>query len=193
MDSTLEALWRKKADSRIVFNERFLQEQIDFRTTIAKLTAKNPDVVVLALAPGTLSAFVKQARELHLPGEIAGVETFEDESEVKASEGGLVGAWYVNASDPTDRFTKLYKEKNGDYPGWASANGFDAITLLAQGAAAGGSDNDKIRGYLYGIKDFKGAAGQYSASGDGRFLLPPALKRVSEIGFISIQSSAPKS
>ena len=192
MDAAMEALWRKKADSRVIVNERFLQEQTDFRTTIAKLAAKNPDVVVLALAPGSLSSFVKQARELKLPGEIAGVETFENEAEVKAAEGALTGAWYVNASDPSDKFIRQYKESNGEYPGWASANGYDAITLLAQAVYANGEESEKIRNFLYDLKDFKGAAGQYSASGDGRFLLPPALKRVTEAGFVSIQSSQPR-
>lgn len=187
----VEALQALGAGSRIVYNQSFAKEETDFRTAIAAMRQKHSDVVVVVLYPGAISAFLKQARSLKLGAEIAGMETFEDESEVRASQGALVGAWYVNAARPTDDFVAMYKKAYGEYPGWASANAFDTLKLINQAAALSHGGHDEIRKFLATLKDYHGAAGLYSASGDNRFQLPAVLKRVTASGFEEISNSAP--
>ena len=145
------------------------------------------DGVIAVLFPGAISSFAKQFRASGIKAELIGIETFEDESEVKASAGALEGAWYVNASDPTETFIWLYKKKFKQHPGWGVANAFDTLNLLVQGVIAGQQTPEQMRDFLRGVKDFSGAAGVYSASGDNRFTLPAALKLIRDGEFLKLR------
>ncbi len=188
-DGVIDSLKELGEASRIVYDQSFEKTVTDYRSAITAIKAKNSDAVVLALFPGALSSFTKQARQLGLAAEITGVETFEDDSEVKASAGTLVGKWYVNGADPTSEFTKIFKDAYGINPGWASANSYDALNLLNAAIKASNKDNDSISAFWKNLKDYSGAAGKYSASGDNRFTLPASLKRVTETGFVTIEKS----
>ena len=59
------------------------------------------------------------------------MELFEDENEVKASEGALVGQWYVNADSSTADFEREFQAKYKEFPGLASANAFDTLNIMA--------------------------------------------------------------
>ena len=181
--AAMTAMKARDFQERVVYRETFLKGETDYRAVVAALKAKQVDAVVAVLFPGALSAFAKQLKSARLPAELIGMETFEDEAEVKASEGAMLGAWYVNASDPTERFVAEYKQKYGEHPGWAAANGYDSLRLIANAAAAVGNDSVKVANYLSETHEYAGAAGTYSATGDNRFTLPAALKRVTERGF----------
>ena len=184
MNGLREALSENGLADRIVYHQTFLREVTDYRTAVAQMKHSKADAVVAALFPGPLSAFAKQFRAAGLSAELIGIETFEDESEVKASEGALNGAWYVNASDSSSEFIAAYKAKYKEHPGWGTGNGYDSLTLIAQAVAKAGPSSDKLRDYLRSVKDHQGACGVYSASGDNRFTLPAALKRITDKGFV---------
>ena len=190
MEGAAAALEDEKLAQRVVYKNTFPVDQSDYRAVVARLREKQADAVVLVLFPGALAPFVKQARAARLKADLIGMETFEDEAEVKNAEGGLLGCWYVNASDPTDAFVKDYRARYNEHPGWASANGYDALRLMARAAAAFGHDNEAIRGFLASLQEYEGAAGKYSASGDNRFTLPAALKIVTAKGFERLKPSS---
>ena len=167
----------------IVISERVLTDTRDFRTIIAKLRAKKVDGIAVCLLPGGLSAFAKQTRDSGLKADFFGFELFEDESEVEASGGALVGKWYVNADDAGVEFQEMHKNTYGKRAGWAAANAFDTMKLVAEGINKLGKDNKKIAGYLRTLENYRGAAGVYSARGDNRFELPATVKIVTEDGF----------
>ena len=182
-DAVVSEMEKRGKKDRIIFREQFQTTDVDFKTTILKLKQANVDAVVVVLYPGSLSSFAKQYRTSGAAGELIGMETFEDEAEVKAAAGTLNGTWYVNAADPTEQFVANYKTKYNEHPGWAASNAFDSISLLGQAVDAVGMQNEKVASYLRNIRDFDGASGAFSASGDNRFTLPAAIKRVSEQGF----------
>ena len=189
VNAAISALHERGAGGRIVYNEAFAKDETDYRAALGAIKTRQADAVVVVLFPGALSSFARQFRQLKLDAELIGMETFEDEAEVKAAAGALLGTWYVNASDPTADFVERYKQAFGEHPGWASANGYDALRLTAAGARRGAGDNGMVRDHLAGLKDYHGAAGKYSASGDNRFLLPAALKRITKDGFVGIAQS----
>ncbi|MEZ4753579.1 MAG: hypothetical protein R3A13_04615 [Bdellovibrionota bacterium] len=114
---------------------------------------------------------------------LVGVELFEDEHTVKAAGDALLGQWYVNADQAAPKFIALYQATYEEYPGWATANSFDAVNLINQAFTAEAGDPLKMAKHLTELKDFAGAAGVYSATGDNRFTLPAAVKIVQEGGF----------
>ena len=188
INAAMQGLEDVRAGAAIVSNRLYPKDQTDFKTDIAKLKTQKPDAVVVVMFPGSLSAFAKQARESNLGADLIGMETFEDESEIKAAEGALNGAWYVNASDPTAEFIAKYKAAYNEHPGWAAGNGYDALNLMSLAVGTGNGDLERVRSYLRSVKDYAGGAGTYSASGDNRFTLPAALKRVTENGFVALDA-----
>lgn len=186
-DAFLQQLKDQGLGDRIVFDEKVVLEAQDFRALITKARSKNVDGLCTIILPGSLALFAKQARELQFPGDIFGYELFEDSNEVKASEGALVGKWYVNASDPTNDFVTKFKAKYNEHPGFAAGNAYDVASLVSFAASAYNGDNAKIADHLREIKDYHGAIGIYSATGDNRFALPASLKVVLEDGFKKLQ------
>lgn len=168
---------------RLVYSERSLPENRDFRTALARIRAKDADTVVLMLLSGGLSAFAKQFRDGQLKAELCGFETFEDRAEVAASDGALVGRWYANAESGDREFESRYFARYKQRPGIGAANGFDTIQLIARSLAQVGPDNQKIAQILNTTKDHRGVLGTYSATGDNRFEVPAVLKIVTAEGF----------
>lgn len=185
-DAAIEALHKRGDGGKVVFRQNYLKDNTDYRAALTQIRHNEADAVVAVLFPGALSSFAKQFKELKISADLIGMETFEDEAEVKASQGALVGAWYVNASDSTNEFTESYKKRFGELPGWGSGNGFDSLRLISSGIRKVGHSTDDVVNYLRNIKDYQGASGTYSSSGDNRFTLPAALKRVTNSGFESL-------
>jgi branched-chain amino acid transport system substrate-binding protein len=179
----LNELERRGLKPRVVLDEKFLPDSNDFRTFISKAKSRDAEAVVVALFPGLISAFAKQTRSFDLKADLIGFELFEDENEVKASEGALLGQWYVNADVAAGSFVDDYRKRFNEYPGWGAANGYDSLNITADAVQLFGPDTEKIVDYLHNLHNYSGAAGRYSASGDNRFNLPATIKVVREGGF----------
>lgn len=184
-DAAIEALKKQGVGDRIVYRQDFIKNTTDYRSALTKIRQEKADAVVAVLFPGALASFAKQFREMQVSAELIGMETFEDEAEVKASNGALIGTWYVNASDNTKSFIDAYKQKYKEHPGWGAGNGYDSLRLTSTAVHQVGANNDKVRDFLRSLKGYSGATGNYAASGDNRFTLPAALKRVTIDGFES--------
>lgn len=182
-DGVSNALERAGQSGLIVYRQNFLKTETDFRTALLRIRQRQVDTVVVVLFPGGLSAFAKQFKAAQISAELVGLETFEDEAEIKASQGALIGAWYANAAGATEEFVNSYQNKYGQHPGWAAANGYDTVKLMASAVAQVGFDNDKIRYFLRSVKDYRGAAGVYSASDKNSFTIPASLKIVTKESF----------
>jgi branched-chain amino acid transport system substrate-binding protein len=185
VDAAIDALKKRDAGERVIYRQDFIKNTTDYRSVLTKIRQEKADAVVAVLFSGALASFAKQFRELRIQADLIGMETFEDEAEVKASNNTLVGAWYVNASDSTSEFVEAYKKRYQEHPGWGTGNGYDSLKLISLAVKNVGSSSDKIRDFLRSVKDYSGATGTYSASGDNRFTLPAALKKVTQDGFES--------
>lgn len=188
-DAAEAAIRQAGRGDTIVYRENFAKETTDYRSALTAIRQKKADAVVAALFPGALASFAKQFREMKISAELVGMETFEDEGEVKASGGALVGGWYVNAADSAASFVDRYRKEYNEHPGWGSGNAYDATQLMARAAMHAGTDHEGIRTFLMSVKHYDGAAGRYSSSGDNRFTLPAALKQVTEQGFEPLGST----
>ena len=166
----------------VVFERSFSGENHDFRTAAAQGRSANLDAVGLFLFPSSAGMFAKQARQLGFMGEYFSADVLEDGDVVKAAEGALEGAWYSNGSNGTALFRERYKKRFGREPLISAANGYDAIQLVAH-AMREGESAEKLAEALSTLKDFEGACGRYSATGDNRFRLPAILKSIAGAEF----------
>jgi len=74
---------------RVVLDERFLPQETDFRTFIAKMRARQIDGLIVCLFPDATPALAKQLRRAGIKADLIGLEWFEDPEVVKASQGAL--------------------------------------------------------------------------------------------------------
>lgn len=179
-----DAFDKENADRlALLLDEEYPLDVKDFKPYITKLRAlKDIDAVVVILLPGQCAAFAKQVRQLgvHLP--LFGFEMFEDANEVKISEGALIDQWYVNADDPDNVFLNEYQKRFPSASAFGASNGHDTVLMIGA-AIESGIPAREMNKFLATLKNFKGALGIYSASGDNRFTLPAAVKIVTADGF----------
>ncbi len=181
MRSAMDA--ENKGKLQFQIDEEVTPDVKDFKTILAKIkTKKELDAIHLILFPGQLSSFAKQARSMGITLPFFSWEFLEDANEIKNSDGALVDAWYVNADNAAGDFNARYLAR---FPGaslFAAANGYDTVLLLAE-AAKRDASSEGVRNFLQTLKDFSGALGRYSATGDNRFTLGAAVKEVTKDGF----------
>lgn len=172
---------------KVVIDEDYSPDTKDFRSFIAKLkTKKEVDAVLVILLPGQIGQFTKQARAAGFAKDFIGVELFEDKNEVASSDGAMLDQWYVNSDTPSDEFQNEYRTKFPTASQYTAANAYDAALLLGD-ALKRGYGRATLNTYFQTLKDFKGALGTYSASGDQRFTLPAAIKVVRQDSFEKVR------
>ena len=174
----------------IVLDEEYPVDIKDFKAFIAKAhRLPGLDAIMVLMMPGHVSVFAKQARLGGLKQPFIGFETFEDLGEVQAAEGALDGQWYVNADLGGQGFLKEYREAYPDGSLFGAGNAYDAVLLV--GAAIGqGGRRAEINKFLHTVRDFSGAMGKFSASGDNRFTLKAAVMQVVKNGFERVPGAA---
>lgn len=180
------AMKKEGLEKIIVLDETLLPDAMDFNTYLAKAQIKKPDAIFVCLWAAPLATFAKQVKQRGLSVDLVGAETFEDEAIVKASEGALVGHWFVNAADGNQEFFSSYVKTWGHKPGWGAAHAHDALLMLARGFERYGVNTAEIAKYLQNIKNFEGATGTFSSMGNNCFDFPAAIKMVTKEGFEKI-------
>ena len=167
---------------RIVIDERHAPNETDYNTYVAKVRAKEIDGIVLMIMPEPIVSIVKHIRKADLKCDIIGAEMYEDQSVLDGVGDMLLGQWFVNADDATIGFNDGYKKIFGSLPGFGSANAYDSFNMLIEAGLQNNLREIEIAKYLASIKDYKGASGEYSATGDNRFTIPAAIKVVGKNG-----------
>jgi branched-chain amino acid transport system substrate-binding protein len=143
----------------------------DFRAILAKIRASKPEVIYAPLASDVL-AFHKQLKAAGITSPIisSGIITQEH---IEQSGGTLEGVYQSQIADPSrpemQKLAKLYRAKFGRdlSMAWYVATGFDAVNLYASAVRNGGANSEKIKDYLYTVKDFPGAAQSITISSGG--------------------------
>ncbi len=175
-------------DRHVVLQSSVAMDTMDFGAFLTKARASRIDGLYAALFSGALSTFARKAREMGISAEIFGAEVFEDQHEVQSSNRALIGAWYVNADAADGEFVRRYQDRFHEYPGWGSANAYDSFMLVAAAVKKYGKNNSEIAEFLRAVKNYSGACGEYSASGDNGYGLPAAVKVVTASGFEKLRN-----
>ena len=107
---------------------------IDFRTSISKIKAKNPDAVFIVTSDYNQCAFVKQAKELGLSVPTLGTESSGDQVSLAECPQLLENRYFSTPkqSDKYALFSGSFKSTFGDIPKFPSAvTAYDAVYVIA--------------------------------------------------------------
>lgn len=168
----------------LAFDEEVPADARDFRPILLKLKQRERvDAIVAFVWFGQIGLFAKQARALGITAPIIGSDVFEDENELKSAEGALEGAWFPQIADPLPEFKKKYEAA---FPGasiYSAGNCHDIAMLIAEALRRG----ENVSDFLNTVKDFPGALGRVSATGDHRFVFPSIIREVNSGKFVTAE------
>lgn len=156
-----------KNGGQIVAKEAFLQKDQDFKATLTKIKAQNPDVIFIPAYYEEVGKIVKQARELGITVPLLGTDGWDDPKLVEiAGAPALNNGFFSNHYSPQDtdpniqKFVEAYKKEYGQEPSALAALGYDAGKMIIDAIKrAGSADPAKIREALEQTKNLQVSTG----------------------------------
>jgi branched-chain amino acid transport system substrate-binding protein len=158
-----------KSGIELVAVESYAKGDSDFRTQLAKLAAKKPDIYVFCSLIGEAIPVLQQAREIGITQPIVGGNGFNNPNVIKngqeAAEGLVVGAaWSLASAVPKSKaFVEAFRKKYGADPDQFAAQGYSAIYIVAAALKSGNSaDRAALRDALAKVQNVDTPLGPFS-------------------------------
>ena len=101
------------------------------------------------------------------------------------TENGIISKQFIILEIKT--FVDAYKAQYGSIPTAYAANAYDTIMLIAEAIKKQDSvDANKIKQFLYQVKNYHGVSGKISFDSYGEVTKPVMLKQVKGLDFVKI-------
>ncbi|ABC82194.1 ABC transporter substrate-binding protein [Anaeromyxobacter dehalogenans] len=146
--------YAQKKGLKIVADEAYQKGAPDYRSTLTKIKAQNPDLVFMVSYVADAILLMRQSREVGLKpqaflGGGAGFDTAQFEGEKDISNLVFsVTQWTPESSKAATAFADRYKAKYGKKPTYHAACAYAAMMVVGETAAKNGGDRKKIRDAL---------------------------------------------
>jgi branched-chain amino acid transport system substrate-binding protein len=156
--------------------EGFTKDNTDFSAILSKI--KNADSIFISVqSPDASMIIVKQLKEMNLDlqifGNAAAISSYNVNEMPNLYEGAILAQPnYDESKENTKAFvqnyTKRYNVEVIPYGIW-TAESYDAVYLIAEGIKQYGEDIEKLKEYLYSVKNYNGVSGNITIDefGDG--------------------------
>ncbi|MDE2624469.1 MAG: ABC transporter substrate-binding protein [Betaproteobacteria bacterium] len=157
----------------VVDTETYSKGDVDFKAQLTKIKAQSPDAIVCPCLSEEGANILIQARALGIKAPFIGGNGFNTpkllENAKTAAEGTIVGSpWFDgNPSTANQHFIAAYRKKYGADPNQFSAQGYDALFIVAEAIKkihlTGQTDRDRqaLRDALPSVQ-FAGATGHFA-------------------------------
>lgn len=154
----------------VVAEEAYLQKDTDFKSTLTKIKAANPDFIYVPGYYQEVGLIVKQAREIGLNMAMAGGDGWDSSKLPEiAGKAALDNTFFSSLYSPDDAsdinrsFVAEYKKAYSANPDVFAALAYDSTLLIARAIEdAGSAEPAKIAAAMAKIKGFKGVSGEVS-------------------------------
>ncbi len=156
-----------KNGGTIVAEEAYLAKDTDFKSTLTKIKATNPDIVFVPGYYQEVGMIVKQGREIGIKAAILGGDGWDSAKlpEIAGAEA-LNNTFFANHYSPDDNspaiktFVDSYKAEYGETPDAFAALSYDATMMIIEAIKrAGSEDTVKIKDELAKTKDYQAVSG----------------------------------
>lgn len=158
-----------KTGGTIVAQEAYVAKDTDFRATLTRIKAANPEFVFIPGYYEEVGLIVKQAREMGITVPFMGGDGWDSPKLVELAGAAALNNTYItnhySSEDPDksiQNFVTAFKAKyNSKSPDAFNALGYDSIYLLADGIKrAGSTDGAKIKDALAQTKNLALVSGK---------------------------------
>ncbi|WP_318616860.1 ABC transporter substrate-binding protein [Sporosarcina sp. YIM B06819] len=158
------------AGGKVVSEESYIAKDSDFRSTLTRIKAANPEFILIPGYYEEVGLIVKQAREMGITVPLMGADGWDSPTLLDlAGAEALNNTFTTNhySSEDTDgiiqEFNDKFEAKYSKLPDAFNALGYDTVYLLADAIKrAGGADSVKIKDALATTKDLELVTGLYS-------------------------------
>jgi branched-chain amino acid transport system substrate-binding protein len=144
--------YSQKKGLKVVGDESYQKGAPDYRSTLGKLKAANPDLVFMVSYVADAISLMRQSREVGLKpqaflGGGAGFDTAQFEGEKDISTNVLsVTQWTPESGYPgAAEFAKRYQERFGKKPTYHAACAYASMLIAGETAQKAGGDKGKVR------------------------------------------------
>ena len=157
-----------KNGGQVVIEEAYLQKDTDFKSTLTKIKAAQPDFIYIPGYYQEVGLIVKQAREMGITVPMAGGDGWDSAKLPEiAGKAALENTFFSSLYSPDDtsdlnkNFVAEYKKAYNTNPDVFAALAYDSTLLVAKAIEdAGSADPAKIAEAMAKIKGFKGVSGE---------------------------------
>ena len=157
-----------KNGGQVVIEEAYLQKDTDFKSTLTKIKAAQPDFIYIPGYYQEVGLIVKQAREMGITVPMAGGDGWDSAKLPEiAGKAALENTFFSSLYSPDDtsdlnkEFVAEYKKAYNINPDVFAALAYDSTLLVAKAIEdAGSADPAKIAEAMAKIKGFKGVSGE---------------------------------
>lgn len=166
----------------VIAIESYAAGDADFRSQLAKIKEKKPEIVFIAGYQDTINA-IRQMKELGMESQILAGPPFESQATIDALGPLAEGVWYpyhfvAGSSNPkAQAYEQAYLKKFGVPTGGFAPLMYDGTHIVANALEKCGEKTDCIKEQLYRTR-YEGASGaiQFDSNGDPE--LPIVMKTV---------------
>jgi branched-chain amino acid transport system substrate-binding protein len=149
------AAYAAKKGITVVANESYAAGSPDYRSTLADIKGKNPDLVLMVSYAVDAILLMRQSREIGLSpqaflGTGAGFATVPFAKEQDISNNVLSSTqWTKDVTWPgSGAWAKRYQEKFGKEPTYHASTAYESMIIMGETAAKAGGDPEKVRAAL---------------------------------------------
>lgn len=171
----------KKMGGEIVTDISYQEGDIDFKSQLTAIKAKNPDVIFVPGYYNEIALLAKQLKDLGMKQILLGGDGWSSPELYKIAKDAMNGHYFSNhytteSSDPkTTEFVKKFKAKYNQDADVMAALGYDAVYMMAEAMKKSPEvTRENIREHLAQMKDFYGVTGKMSMS-EGRDAIKSAV------------------
>ena len=156
-----------KEGGAVTAEESYLQKDTDFKATLTKIKATNPDFLYVPGYYQEVGLIVKQARELGINMPIAGGDGWDSAKMPEIAGAAALNNTYFSSlyspedsSDINKNFVAAYEKAYGQKPDVFAALSYDSALLVAEAIKnAGSTEPAKISEAMAKINGFSGVSG----------------------------------
>lgn len=159
----------KKMGGEIVADLSYQEGDIDFKSQLTAIKAKNPDVIFVPGYYNEVALIAKQKKELGMKQVMLGGDGWSSPKLYEIAKDAINGNYFSNhytteSTDPkTIEFVKNYKAKFSQDADVMAALGYDAVYLMAEAIKNTKTlSRETVREELAKIKNFHGVTGEIS-------------------------------
>lgn len=182
---------------QVVVTEAYLDDAGDYRTALARVASRTPDVIYIAGYYRDTALIVRQARESGLQQQLLATTAIEDPAFLELTAGAAEGLVYplatgFDAAAPDSlsaAFVQRFEARFDTTPSWVEAHAYEAMVLLARVISEIPSDvtGVEIRNRLVALGPYTGVTGTFTFDANGDVTKPVSLKTVRNGSFVGFE------
>lgn len=163
----LDDIYKNTWGGEIVDEESYIPgSTTDFTPILTKIKKSGAECVLMGSLYNEAALMGKQAKQVGLDCVFFG-DTSQQTNALLELGGKNVENWHVIGALSTEskdanisKFVSDFNTKYGHLPNSFAAQAYDAMGLILEGLSQNGPDREKIKDYLYNVKDYPGVTGK---------------------------------